>query len=160
MDAHPLPFEFVPRWADLYEPLLSGDPILVAEAVALLEARDRALEDFLCRVKRPQVWNLNGPLTVSEGDPWTVDSPFTPGLFVCQLKASGSTTTTAELRLNSTTTLATVSLGASVYGPVTAEVDLARDGDLVLEPFTDWLTVRVTAAGSGAQGLVASVYGR
>lgn len=40
-------FEYPARWSQLYEYLLSGDDARVKQALAHLEARDRALEDHL-----------------------------------------------------------------------------------------------------------------
>lgn len=62
-------FEYPARWSQLYEYLLSGDDARVKQALAHLEARDRALEDHL----RNRPCGGGGSATIVFADPLDED---------------------------------------------------------------------------------------
>lgn len=68
-----LPFEYPMRWADigpqLREAIRRNDEGLWNEVVAVLEDRDRRLEDFLSRT--PIVWDRDASATRLRSKPWT-----------------------------------------------------------------------------------------
>jgi hypothetical protein len=97
-------------------------------------------------------FNQTGALTVSGSDHYPVPASCKLVLVRGRLKTSGSTTTTAILKKNASTTLATFSFTSGNTTPTTTptvSVDLV-DGD--------YLWVDTTAAGTSAAGLVVALW--
>ena len=98
-------------------------------------------------------FNLNGTLSVSASDHLPIPTACRLVLVRGRLKTTGTSTTTAILKKNASTTLATFSFTSGNATPTTTpQVAVALvDGD--------YLWVDVTAAGTGAGGLVIALWG-
>lgn len=99
-------------------------------------------------------FNRNGTLTVSSSDHLPIPTACKLVLVRGRLKTTGSSTTTAILKKNASTTLATFSFTSGNATPTTTptvSVDLV-DGDYL------WLDI--TGAGTAAAGLVVSMWGQ
>jgi hypothetical protein len=108
---------------------------------------------FKAAIPPPMVtFNQTSVLTVSGSDEFTVPAACKLFLVRARLKTTGSTTTTAVLKKNASTTVATFSFTSGNHTPTsTPTVSTALvDGDYL------WLDT--TAAGTSAAGLVVSVW--
>jgi hypothetical protein len=97
-------------------------------------------------------FNLNGAISVSSSDHYPVPASCRLVLVRGLLKTSGSSTTTAILKKNAATTVATFSFTSGNTTPTTTPTVAVNlvDGDYL------WLDV--TGAGTGAAGLVVALW--
>lgn len=97
-------------------------------------------------------FNLNGAVAVSSSDEDVMASDGKVFLAKARLKTAGSSTTTAILKHGASATVATFTFGSGARvpaSPPTVSKVFAED---------DYFWVDVTAAGSGAEGLVINVW--
>ena len=98
------------------------------------------------------IFNLNGTLSVSASDHFPIPTSCQLTVVRARLKTAGSSTTTAVLKANASTTVAPFSFSSSSVTPSSNPTVANR---LTVD---DYLWLDVTAAGTSAAGLVLAVW--
>lgn len=132
-----LPFEYRPRWGDIYD-----DYGFTLEQAEILERRDRELEEYLQRAMPPLYYSLPGGVRVSTSPKYRSQNTYRVDHWIADLNTAGTTTTTMWV---------VVSGVRRVKLEFTAGV-IATSADryVLLRKNIDTVQIEVTAAGSGA----------
>lgn len=127
-------------------------PPSVIDEISALKKRVTDLERKLDAAARSRPYlgepfSLAGPIYTSESPPWKVPVDVRISALVVLLGTPGTTTTTVALNINGTQTIST-SLAAG-------EVSTTLGTSILVSADLDTVTISCTAAGDGAEDLVA-----